>query len=122
MADHRLVRRDRELCRMRAECALQRRRLGLVIRGRPCSMRVDILDFGRAKPAVLERAVNGPAHPTGVGAEQVAGIGAHAEAHDLAQDVRRTRFGVIEAFDHQYGRTLADHQALAAARERPAGV
>src|SRR3954463_1350206 len=107
---------------MRSEGALERRRLGFIVCRGAGAMRVDVLNVRGPKPAVRKRAVDRSAHAAGIGAEQVAGVRAHAEAYDLAEDIRRALPRVFEALDHHDRGALADYQSFAVARERPAGV
>ena len=51
----------------------------------------------------------------------VVGVAGGAVAAHLGVDAGAARPGVVERFQHQHGAALGDHEAVAAAIERPAG-
>ena len=87
-------------------------------------MRVDVVHFVRCHAAGGERHAHGVdgAAAFRMGRGQVVGVAGGAVAGQLGVDARAALPGVLQLFHHQHAGTLADHEAVAAAVERPAGL
>ena len=57
-----------------------------------------------------------------VGLGDVAAVGAGAVAEHFAVDVRAAGLGMFEFFEHQHAGAFAEHEAVAVAIERAAGL
>ena len=87
-------------------------------------MRVDVVHFVRFHAAGGERhahRVDGAA-ALWVGGGEVVGVAGGAVAGQLGVDARAALLGVLQLFQHQHAGALADHEPVAAAVERAAGL
>src|SRR5665213_1058194 len=105
---------------MLAEHLMQRFGLGFVISRSAGTVRIDVLDVLGLESGVDECALNGARHAANIGRREIAGIRAHSEADDLAEDLGAARLRPFEWLKHQNGRTFADHHAFAPDGEWPA--
>ena len=119
---HRFGRRDRQPVGMVAEDALDAARLDLVVGLGAGAMRVDVVDVLRGEPGVGEAEAHRRRRPFDGRRHDVGGIAGKARAGKFGQDRGAARHGMFVGFQHGHAGALAEHQALAIGRERPAGV
>src|SRR6185437_4351371 len=84
--------------------------VGLVIGRCAGAVRVDVLNVGRDHARIRERTLHRPHHAALVGRSQVGGIGAHAEADNLTEDICAARLRALERLQHHHGGALAENE------------
>ena len=83
-------------------------------------MRVDVADLGGGEAGVVERLAHRVAGAGGIWGRQLRPIGVQPGARELGQDRCTPCLGVVPAFQHQYRRAFAHHEAGAVEAEGPA--
>ena len=89
-----------------------------------CGVGVDVAHFFRLNAGVFQRGPHAALRACAVGrdAGHVIGVGAHAVADHLGQNLCAARFGKLQLFENQNARALADDKAVAILVEWAAGV
>ncbi len=107
---------------MVAEHGLDRARLVGVVDRRRRAVRVEILDVGRRQPGVVEGAAHGLVGALSVRVDHVLGVGRHAVADDLGEDLGAARLGVLQGFQHEDAGAFAQNRSVALLGEREAAL
>ena len=107
-----------------AEDVLDGLRFQCVAEGSRGGVGVDVVDFVGRDACDLEGGVHGAeaAFALGGHAGHVEGIGGHAVADDLGENLCAACFGELELFDDEDARAFADDEAVAILVEGTAGV
>ena len=85
-------------------------------------MGIDVVHLLRPQARVVQSGAHRRGGAVGIGRGQVAGVGAHAETHQLGLDFSAPRYRSTKWFQHQNASALAQHQAGTVARKRAADV
>src|SRR5262245_42916539 len=120
VADHRLVRGDRDRLGTLAEHARNAEALHLVVLGRAGAGRIDVVDVVGREAGVGDVVADAADDRLAVGtrAGAVERVRHLAATFEDAQDGRAACLGVIEAFEHERGGAFRHHEAVAVLGER----
>src|SRR5262245_10279800 len=122
VAGHRFGRAGGQFVGMVAERGFDRVGLVLVADWRRCAVDVDVIDMARLDAGVLDRPQHNAARAVHVGQRDVERVRGHSVAGDFTINLRAAGLRVLQLFEQQNARALADDEAVAVLVEGARGT